>query len=238
MRRTHIPTLSLLSLSIFALRDRLTGDETDPPKLSEQEWEEKKWADLSKKSHEQLVTKQVELERDLQKARGRAAPEGSRVLTADEAKEYEAFTAMGASKDVKTRLDKGDAAVVTLAGRERGDNLREVAEAAGYKLPVLTRLSEGLTFEIGAEVEKDGKKSKPVTVKYDDGKKTAPLDQYAKENWSDFEGSLRADASTSGAGKQQQQEQRRVAVGGAGAPQTKTPDDVLTSKRADTRYSM
>lgn len=236
MRRSHIPTLSLLAASLFAIRDHLTGDDTDPPKLSEQEWEEKKRADLSKKTHEQLVTKQVELERDLQKARAKAAPEGSRVLTADEAKEYEALTALGASKDVRARLEKGDAAVVTLAGRERGDTLREVAEAAGYKLSVLTRLSEGLTFEIGAEVEKDGKKSKPVTVKYEDGKKTAPLDQYAKEHWSDFEGSLRADAS--GDKKQQQQEQRRVTTGGAGAPQTKTPADGLAAKRADTRYSM
>ncbi|AFD25896.1 hypothetical protein [Deinococcus gobiensis] len=236
MRRSHTSTLSLLAASLFALRDHLTGDDTDPPKLSEQEWEEKKRADLSKKSHEQLVTKQVELERDLQKARAKAVPEGSRVLTADEAKEYEALTALGASKDVRARLEKGDAAVVTLAGRERGDTLREVAEAAGYKLPVLTRLAEGLTFEIGAEVEKDGKKSKPVTVKYEDGKKTAPLDKYAKEHWSDFEGSLRADAS--GDKKQQQQEQRRVTTGGAGAPQTKTAGDGLAAKRADTRYSM
>lgn len=235
MRRSHIPTLSLLAASIFAIRDRMTGED-EAPKLSKEEWEAKRREELSQRSHDQLVSKQIELERDLVKARGRAAPEGSRVLTADEAKEYEALTALGASKDLKARLEKGDAAVVTLAGRERGDTLREVAEAAGYKLPVLTRLSEGLTFEIGAEVEKDGKKSKPVTVKYEDGKKTAPLDQYAKEHWSDFEGSLRADAS--GDKKQQQQEQRRVTTGGAGAPQTKTAGDGLAAKRADTRYSM
>lgn len=235
MRRSHIPTLSLLATSIFAIRDRVTGED-EAPKLSKEEWEAKRREELSQRSHDQLVSKQIELERDLVKARGRAAPEGSRVLTADEAKEYEALTALGASKDVKARLEKGDAAVVSLAGRERGDTLREVAEAAGYKLPVLTRLSEGLTFEIGAEVEKDGKKSKPVTVKYEDGKKTAPLDQYAKEHWSDFEGSLRADAS--GDKKQQQQEQRRVTTGGAGAPQTKTAADGLAAKRADTRYSM
>lgn len=237
MRRSHTPTLSLLATSLFAIRDHLTGED-EAPKLSKEEWEAKRREELSQRSHDQLVSKQIELERDLAKARGRAAPEGSRVLTADEAKEYEALTALGASKDLKTRLEKGDAAVVSLAGRERGDTLREVAEAAGYKLPVLTRLSEGLTFEIGAEVEKDGKKSKPVTVKYEDGKKTAPLDQYAKEHWSDFEGSLRADTSAGGAGKQQQQEQRRVTTGGAGAPQTKTPADGLAAKRADARYSM
>lgn len=237
MNRTRLITALLLSAT-FACRDHKTGEGEDPPRLSEQEWEEKKRTELGKRTHDQLVSKQIELERDLARARAKVAPEGSRVLSAEEATEYDALRALGASKDLKGRLETGDKAVTTLAGRERGDLIRDVAEAAGYKPKVLGKLADqdGVTFELGAEVEKDGKKTRPVTVKTQDGK-TAPLDEYAKANWADFEASL---AAGSTGGQQQQQEKRPpVVTGGAGGPATgASQGDVLASKRSDTRYSM
>ncbi|MFK7601880.1 hypothetical protein ACI3L1_06675 [Deinococcus sp. SM5_A1] len=230
---------TLLITLALARRDHRTGEGEggDDGKLTEQQWEDKKRAELGKRSMDQLVSKQIDLERDLKKARDRATPEGSRVLTADEAKEFEALSALGSSKDVKTRLESGDAATVKLTGRERGDMIRDVSEAAGYKASVLGRLADQdkLSFELGAEVEKDGKKSRPVTVKTADGK-TAALDEYAKSNWGEFEASL-----TATGGQQQQTQDRRVVTGGAsnqGNTKTQTPDDALNSKRADSRYSI
>lgn len=224
----------------LALRDRPTG-EGEPPKddgrLTESEWQAKREAELAKRSHADLIARQIDLERDLKKARDKAAPEGSRVLTPDEAKEWDAYTALGASKDLKTRLETGEKAVTDLASRQRGDTIREVAELAGYKPSVLGKLADGLSFDIGAEVEQDGKKTRPISVKDASGKAT-PLAEYAQANWADFMPSLTA---TGGEGSVTPAAPRVIPpLGGAGAPIVgkASSEQALAEKRQDSRYQI
>jgi hypothetical protein len=234
--------MKLLALTAaLACRDRTTGEgepnPSDPPKLTEREFEDKRRTDLAQKSHDQLVARQIELERDVAKYRARSAPEGSRVLTADEATAYEAYVALGAPKDLKTKLDSGQVAETKLQARERGDTLREVAEVAGYKPGVLGRLSDGLEFEINSS-EVDGKAVKTVSVKGADGKPIL-LSEYAKANWADFEPAL---ATGTGSGTQQQTQQPApfaLPLGGAGTSAAgTTAAQALNEKRADPRMTI
>lgn len=216
-------------------------------RLTEKEWEDRKRAQLAGKSIDQLVEKQIALERDLVKARAKAAPDGAVVLTADEAKEWEVFRGLGKADDVSKRLKTGEEAATKLAGRERGDTLREVAEIAGFKVGPFSRLADqdGLSFEVGAEVEKDGKKSRPVTVKTKDGK-SAPLTDYVKTNWADFEPSLTSTGDGKGngtgggnaTGAGTRTDRRTVPTGGAASNAGSTAQDARAAKKADTRYSI
>ncbi len=160
------------------------GNQNDPPKFTREEWAAKRKAELADTQMDVLIKKASDLEYDLREARRKVPKEGARILSPEEAAEYDAYVAIGPSKDVKTRLETGDKASTDLSARQRGDHLREVAEATGTNLKALTRLAGDLTFEIGDEVETDGKKSRSVTVK--DGDKSKPFGDYLKDEWSDM----------------------------------------------------
>ena len=234
--------MKLLALTAaLACRDRKTGEgepnPADPPKLTEREFEDKRRTDLAQKSHDQLVSRQIELERDVAKYRARSAPEGSRVLTAEEATAYDAYVALGVPKELKTRLEAGQQAETDLQGRKRGDTLREVAEVAGYKPAVLGRLSDGLEFEISSS-EVDGKPVKTVNVKGADGKTTL-LNEYAKANWADVEPALAAGTGPGGQQQTQQPAPFALPLGGAGTAVTgTTAAQALNEKRNDPRMNI
>jgi hypothetical protein len=106
---------------------------------------------------------------------GKQTPEGARVLSADEARLWEAYTALGAPDALKTSLDASQGAVGELASLKREKVIRSAAEAAGFKPSVLTTLAGDLDIQT-----KDGK-----AVVIADGKET-PLADYAKTHWADF----------------------------------------------------
>lgn len=160
-----------------------------PPRLTREEWQAKRRADLAEEGIAGLVTKVADLEYDLRETRRKVPKEGARVLTPEEAADYDALVALGKPADVQARLQAGEQASAQLSQRQRGDHLREVADATGTNLKVLTRLSDGLEFEIGPEVDQDGKKTRPVTVKDSDGK-TRAFSELLKDDWAEFAPSL------------------------------------------------
>lgn len=172
------------------------GKENDPPKKTRAEWEAERQAELAAKDQVTLAKKVAELEYDLRDARRKVPKEGARILSPEEAAEFDALTALGKASELKTRLDLGDKASTDLSARQRGDLLRDVAEATGTNLKALTRLAGELQFEIGAETEVDGKKVRPVTVR--DGDKAKPFADYLKDDWADMAPALLPAAKTEG----------------------------------------
>jgi hypothetical protein len=129
---------------------------------------------------------------------GKVPGQGSVVLGGDDAKALEAYKALGDLETLKTALGERDKFKGELGVLQREGVLRDVAEAAGFKLPVLKTLAgDDLSFEI-KEVEKDGKKTRTAFVK--NGPSTGSgqaegekdIAEYAKEKWADFLPSLQA----------------------------------------------
>lgn len=176
-----------------------TTTTTTPPqgggeeRLSRSEWEAHRRTQLSKEEVDKLVTRVVKLEGENKDLRRAAAPEGGRVLSKEEAAVYDAYTALGKPDEVKKRLETGDAAATELGTLKKRETLREVAAAVGYNPAVLEKLGGDLVFEFGAEVEVEGRKVKPVSVKDAQGKAT-PLSEYAKAHWDVFMPALTAKA--------------------------------------------
>lgn len=120
------------------------------------------------------------LKTQVQEATGKVPAEGTRVLTADEAKTYDAYVALGKPADIKTSLDTKGTAEQELTTLKREKQIRAAAEAAGYKPAVLERLAADLSIEV--RTVKDGA---PLVIVVKDGQETALAD-YAKDNWADF----------------------------------------------------
>jgi len=119
--------------------------------------------------------------------KGKEAPEGSTVLTADEATAWQAYKALGAPDALKTALEQAQTATQESATLRRNAIVRAAAEAHGYKSSVLSRLVGDLDLTI-----KPDKDKKAVAYVVKDGKETK-LDTYAEQEWADFLPSLAAE---------------------------------------------
>lgn len=195
-------TVALLSSSPF-----LRGEgENGPPRLSEREWEEKRAAQLASTNQAELVKLVVNAEVENRSLKKTQVPRGHRVLDDQEAKDYDAFLALGKPDevavkvkeygeyaalgkvaDVKRGLDDGAAASARMAERDRADHIATVAGVAQFKPGVLTdRVNhDKLTDLVVREVEREGK---PVKVAYARDPQGAEheLGDYARKNWGDY----------------------------------------------------
>ena len=120
------------------------------------------------------------LKQQLADATGKVPADGTRVLTADEAKAYDAYLALGKPDALKQAIDANGAASAELATLKRERTLAKAADAAGYKASVLTTLAGDLDIQV--RPVKDGK---PLVVVVKDGTETALAD-YAQAEWTDF----------------------------------------------------
>lgn len=111
--------------------------------------------------------------------KGKQTPDGARVLTADEAKVYDAYVALGKPADLSAAVTERDSARGELTKLSRERTIARAAEAAGYKAAVLATLAGDLDLQVK---EVDGKHL-PVVVT--DGAETALAD-YAAKHWADF----------------------------------------------------
>jgi hypothetical protein len=127
--------------------------------------------------------------------------EGAVVLTGDQAAAWQAYQGLGAPTDVQQRLTAAEQAQNELAGLRRAEQIRGVAEAAGYRPTVLERLAEGLEFEVREE-QRDGQTARVpyVVARGEQGEQRTPLVEYAQAHWVDFMPALRAEQA---AGQQQ-----------------------------------
>lgn len=125
------------------------------------------------------------LKKDLDEARSKIPAEGSTFLTPEDAELLAEYRSFGTPDAIKKTLDDAGISTAELSRLRRAEQLRTVAEAAGYKASVLATLAGDLHFDV--RPVKDGK---PVVVVVKDGQETA-LEDYAKEAWEDFLPALR-----------------------------------------------
>lgn len=117
------------------------------------------------------------------------------VLTKDDASDLARYRELGKLDEVKDKLKTGAEAAERATKLTKEKVVREVAEAEGYKAPVLERLGDDLTYEVKPVTETiNGKQveRKRAFVKLADGKEEA-LATYAGREWKDFLPSLTAD---------------------------------------------
>lgn len=179
--------LLALTAALLAYTPTRRGEGTEPPRYTEQEWQDKRAAELAKTNQEELVKKVVALEVQNQQLKGTQVPQGARVLNADEAKDYDAYVALGKPDEVKKGLEEGTTAKTSVAERAKADAVDAAATAAGFKKTVLgDRLkADGLTDPTVREVERGGKKVQVAYVKDAQGAEHE-LGEYAKKNWGDY----------------------------------------------------
>lgn len=87
-----------------------------------------------------LRRKNAEQKAELETLRGKAPPTGALVLSADDAKAWEAYTAIGKPDDLTKAVTDRDAAQTELATLRRNAQLAAAAEAHGYKAAALSKL--------------------------------------------------------------------------------------------------
>jgi hypothetical protein len=143
-----------------------------------------------------LREKNRTLSADLAAVKGKVPADGARVLSTDEAAQWEAYTALGAPDALKQQLATAEGAQAELTTLKRGELLRTAGEAAGYKSAVLAKLPSLAGKDLVVkDVEIDGKKAKQAFV-VADGKEHA-LTAYITEHDPEFLPALTTEAAMS-----------------------------------------
>ena len=184
--------LLTLTALLLATATAPRGEGENPPtgsdgRLTEAEWRAKMQAEHAQTSHADLVAKLAAANAKIDTLTANQVPRGGRALTADEAKKYDAFVALGEPDDVKTKLEQGEKDGVELTDLKTQRAIDTAATDAGYKSSVLAdRLkADGLTVLPSREVDRDGKKVKVPYVKDGTGAEHE-LHTYAKDKWGDY----------------------------------------------------
>jgi hypothetical protein len=115
------------------------------------------------------------------------------VLTGDQAQAWQTYSQLGNPNELQQQLEQAQQATTELAGLRRAEQVRSVAEAAGYKPNVLQRLAEGLTLEM-REQQVEGQTARVPVVVTGEGQQqqATPLADYAQQHWADFLPALQA----------------------------------------------
>ena len=121
-------------------------------------------------------------------------PEGSVVLSGDDARLLDAYKALGEPGTLKQTLDAATQAHADLTTLRKSEVVRSAAEAHGFKPSVLSRLADGLELTM-----KEGKDKKLQAFVLKDDKELA-LDAYAEQEWADFLPSLTQQPAGDGVG--------------------------------------
>lgn len=146
-----------------------------------------------------LRDKNRALSADLAAVKGKVPADGARVLSKDEAAQWEAYTALGQPDALKQQLATAEGAQAELTTLKRERTIAAAAEAAGYagKAGTLAKLPSLAGKDLVVkDVEIDGKKAKQAFV-VADGKEHA-LVAYITEHDPEFLPALTADAATHG----------------------------------------
>lgn len=117
--------------------------------------------------------------------------DGSLVLDADQAKAWTAYVSLGKPEEITVIKTEHDQFATERQAAAREKLHGEIAEAHGYRVPVLSRLIDQDKLEV-VEI-KEAKNAAGKTVKtahVKDGDKVVTLPEYAKAHWSEFLDSL------------------------------------------------
>lgn len=172
----------------------------------------------SENSNYGLREKNRTLRTEVTELKAKTPADGARILTADEAKSFEAFTALGKKPDeIKTALDASSTTATELATLKRKQQLHDVQALTGFDPDVLGEIGPDWQYTFKDE-QADGKPVKVVYIK--DGDNESRIDEHAKVL--KFLPALRPAAGGTGTGEQGGTQQRGTAfvqqhAGGGGA---------------------
>lgn len=124
-------------------------------------------------------------------------PEGSRILSEADAKEFDAYKALGTSVEVKKKIDDGVAAASKVAEREATDSIVAVAKLAnngeGWNSKALTELVKKYDLTLTIEKRKiDGEMKEIAMVTPKGESKAVELEVYVDDKLSFFRPALEA----------------------------------------------
>jgi hypothetical protein len=122
----------------------------------------------------------------LREAKKSATPEGSVVLTGDDAKSWKKYRELGEPADVRKALDDGAAAKAEAESFRKAERDRRVAALMGWRPKVFSALAQADGLTIAVEDSEDGEgKAPPTAYVMGEGSKRTPLADYAKSHWGD-----------------------------------------------------
>lgn len=213
------------ALEMFAVdnSEELMSEENEEGK----EKDTKEMASLNKrlKKHEgdamalaaELSAEVADLNRQLNAAKGQKPKEGSLLLTPEQAKQWEAFialgkpeeivtayqeyVALGKAEELKTKIAAHAELEAKVSGLEKIEQLRKVADSGinGKKLKIsvletLDKNAGGLTYEErDISITENGKTTTQKAWHVKDNNKWIPLSEYSDTHWKDFGPALTAE---------------------------------------------
>jgi hypothetical protein len=129
-------------------------------------------------------------------------PEGSRVISDAEVKEFDAYKALGTSVEVKKKIDDGIAAAGKVAEREAVDSIAAIAKLAnngeGWNSKALTELVKKYDLTLAVEKRKiDGEMKEIAMVTPKGENKAVELEVYVDDKLSFFRPALEASEEAS-----------------------------------------
>lgn len=144
--------------------DLLERYNSDPQKLAE------KLADVLGDNHKyrqvdepRLEQRITALKNERDEYKGKVPSDGSVILTADDAKEYEALKALGTASDLQGKLAQAETTATEYARLKREQELQATATAMGWNVDALKAADRGYQYEV-KDVEQDGKKVREAYV--------------------------------------------------------------------------
>lgn len=144
-----------------------------------------------------LADQQLDYRREKRELTGKLPKDGERVLTAAEAKQWEAFQELKLKPaDIKTALTERDALATENAGIKAERVTAEAASLAGYRPSVLAKLAKTEGFRVEVREAKDGDvttRAAFAVVGDGDEAKATPLAEYAAASLADFLPALAAE---------------------------------------------
>lgn len=126
--------------------------------------------------------------------------EGKTILDAEQAAQWAEYQKLGALSDITKALQERDAVKAELTIAKRAQQVREVAEVAGYNVAVLSQLDslDSLTYE-KKTITQDGKTSTVIMVSGGKAQQPTTLQEYAATHWKDFLPALQPTTTVQGA---------------------------------------
>jgi hypothetical protein len=144
-----------------------------------------------------LLAENYRLREKLREAR---PPEGSHVITAEEARLLASYKELGTPKAIKDVQGRVENLTGEVARLKRTESYDAAAAALGWKASAFRKLAQQADIEVQPLKIKgdDGKEVETYGVKpAKDGDKPVPLGDYAREHWADFLPALDAKEVTS-----------------------------------------
>lgn len=124
----------------------------------------------------QLREQVQQLQNQVQQLQGQIPQDGSTVLNGEQAAAWTRYQEFGAPDDIAALQNN-------LNSLQRGQLLRDAAQAHGYRVSVLQTLaSDSLTLELRPNADGSGQTAHVITG----DNQATPLPEYAQANWSDF----------------------------------------------------